>query len=112
MLPQHTFPGNVILSSRATSGLSPPVIPDPELEKLCTAHLTAAAKSIFSALEGTPLRTVTVQGDDDERDSFASMHPIWHSRPSTILVLHTCLNLLAAVVDSANPKICTDARLI
>lgn len=39
VLAQHTFPGNVILASRATSGLAPPSLPDPELEKLCLAHL-------------------------------------------------------------------------
>lgn len=50
MLPQHTFPGNVILSSRATSGLSPPVNADPELEKLSLTHITVAAKNAFAAL--------------------------------------------------------------
>ena len=50
VLPQHTFPGNVILSTRATSGLSPPVDLDPELEKLCLAHITAAARNAFAAL--------------------------------------------------------------
>lgn len=45
ILAQHTFPGNVILSSRATSGLAPPSLPDPELEKMCLAHLAGAACS-------------------------------------------------------------------
>jgi len=42
VLAQHTFPGNVILSARATSGLAPPSLPDAELEKLCLAHLAGA----------------------------------------------------------------------
>ena len=54
MLPQHTFPGNVVLSSRATSGLSPPVLPDAELERLCLGHMAAAAKDAFSALGDVP----------------------------------------------------------
>ena len=50
VLPQHTFPGNVILSSRATSGLSPLVNSDPELERLSIIHITTAAKNAFAAL--------------------------------------------------------------
>jgi hypothetical protein len=42
VLAQHTFPGNVILSARATSGLAPPSLPDAELERLCLAHLAGA----------------------------------------------------------------------
>lgn len=70
VLPQHTFPGNVILSSRATSGLSPPVNPDPELEKLSLAHITAASRNIFAALDSTPERGAAARGDDEEQDSF------------------------------------------
>lgn len=54
VLPQHTFPGNVVLSSRATSGLSPPVLPDPNLEKLVLGHLAAAAREALSALADVP----------------------------------------------------------
>jgi hypothetical protein len=54
VLPQHTFPGNVVLSSRAISGLSPPVLPDAELEKLCLGHLAAAAKDALNALAEVP----------------------------------------------------------
>lgn len=54
VLPQHTFPGNVVLSSRATSGLSPPVLSDTELEKLCLGHMAAAAKEALNALGDVP----------------------------------------------------------
>lgn len=54
VLPQHTFPGNVVLSSRATSGLSPPVLPDPNLEKLVLGHLAAAAREALNALADVP----------------------------------------------------------
>ncbi len=54
MLPQHTFPGNVVLSSRATSGLSPPVLPDLNLERLVLGHLAAAAKEALYALTDVP----------------------------------------------------------
>ena len=51
ILAQHTFPGNVILSPRATSGLAPPSLPDSELEKMCLAHLAGAACSPVSHAE-------------------------------------------------------------
>lgn len=70
VLPQHTFPGNVILSSRATSGLSPPVLHDPELEKLCLGHLHSAAKSVFAAVDSQADRGSSVRGSEDEEDSF------------------------------------------
>lgn len=70
VLPQHTFPGNVILSSRATSGLSPPVQPDPELEKLCLAHITNAAKNVFAVLDSLPEKGGNFRGEDDEQDNF------------------------------------------
>ncbi|KAK9822709.1 hypothetical protein WJX81_005943 [Elliptochloris bilobata] len=54
VLAQHTFPGNVILASRATSGLAPPSLHDPELEKMCLAHLAAAAKEALAALPDAP----------------------------------------------------------
>ena len=66
MLPQHTFPGNVVLSSRATSGLSPPVLPDAELERLCLGHMAAAAKDALDALGDVPTSAV-----DDPRPSQA-----------------------------------------
>ena len=44
-----------MLSSRATSGLSPPVLPDPSLEKLVLGHLAAAAREALSALADVPL---------------------------------------------------------
>ena len=70
VLPQHTFPGNVILSSRATSGLSPPVVPDLELEKLCVGHITAAAKGVLAALDSLPERGGSMRGEDDDSDGF------------------------------------------
>ncbi|KAK9915634.1 hypothetical protein WJX75_001835 [Coccomyxa subellipsoidea] len=66
VLPQHTFPGNVVLSSRATSGLSPPVLPDAELERLCLGHMAAAAKDALDALGDVPTSAV-----DDPRPSQA-----------------------------------------
>ena len=71
VLPQHTFPGNVILSSRATSGLSPPVHPDPELEKLSLAHITAAARSVFTAVDSMPQKGAAAREADDEQENFA-----------------------------------------
>lgn len=68
MLPQHTFPGNVILSSRASSGLSPPVQHDPELEKLCVGHITAAAKNVFSALEGLSEKKAAIRSGEDDNN--------------------------------------------
>ena len=44
-----------MLSSRATSGLSPPVLPDANLEKLVLGHLAAAAREALSALADVPL---------------------------------------------------------
>ena len=52
VLPQHTAPGDVILSSKASSGLSPPVHWDPELEKLSLAHLGAACREALAAVVG------------------------------------------------------------
>ena len=89
MLPQHTFPGNVILSSRATSGLSPPVLPDAELEKLSLGYLAAAAKNALASLTDTPAAPEGRHSDDGEssegfsgaaccppcRIHFASVHP-------------------------------------
>jgi len=74
VLPQHTFPGNVILSSRATSGLSPPVLPDAELEKLSLGHLSAAARSMFAALEavgGPPAPPLRSRGEDSDSDTMS-----------------------------------------
>ncbi|KAL0040215.1 hypothetical protein WJX77_000548 [Trebouxia sp. C0004] len=52
VLPHHTYPGNVILSSKASSGLSPPVHWDPEIEKLSLAHLGAACREALAAVVG------------------------------------------------------------
>ncbi len=52
VLPHHTCPGNVILSSKASSGLSPPVHWDPEIEKLSLAHLGAACREALAAVVG------------------------------------------------------------
>ena len=52
MLPNHTAPGNVILSSKASSGLSAPVHWDLELEKLSLAHLGAACREALAAVVG------------------------------------------------------------
>lgn len=76
VLPQHTFPGNVILSSTATSGLSPPVVLDPELEKLSLGHLTAAAKNAITLLTDAPSSSVPeaqqpADGDGDSSETFS-----------------------------------------
>ena len=52
VLPHHTYRGNVILSSKASSGLSPPVHWDPEIEKLSLAHLGAACREALAAVVG------------------------------------------------------------
>ena len=52
MLPNHTAPGNVILSSKASSGLTAPVHWDPELEKLSLAQLGAACREALAAVVG------------------------------------------------------------
>lgn len=52
VLPNHTAPGNVILSSKASSGLSCPVHWDSELEKLSLAHLGAACREALAAVVG------------------------------------------------------------
>ena len=62
VLPQHTFPGSVVLSGRATSGLSPPVHPDAELERLCLGHLAAAAKEALAALSDVPAHALPPGG--------------------------------------------------
>lgn len=49
VLPQHTFPGDVVISGRYAVGLAPPAVGDPELDKLCLGHLTAAARAAFAA---------------------------------------------------------------
>ena len=76
VLPQHTFPGNVVLSSRAASGLSPPVPPDAELERLCVAHLAAAARDALLALADAPSSSAddTRPGATDASDGSASDH--------------------------------------
>ncbi|KAK9809260.1 hypothetical protein WJX72_012293 [[Myrmecia] bisecta] len=72
VLAQHTFPGNVILSSRAVSGLSPPSLPDAELERLCLAHLASAAKDALAALsdnyvaEAQPSRGSSMDSEEAE----------------------------------------------
>ena len=74
MLPQHTFPGNVILSSRATSGLSPPVLPDVELEKLSLGYLAAAAKNALASLTDTPAAPEgrhPADGDGESSEGFS-----------------------------------------
>ena len=74
MLPQHTFPGNVILSSRATSGLSPPVLPDAELEKLSLGYLAAAAKNALASLTDTPPAPEgrhSADGDGESSEGFS-----------------------------------------
>ena len=52
VLPKHTAPGDVILSSRASSGLTAPVQWDPEMEKLSLAHLGAACREALPAVVG------------------------------------------------------------
>ena len=43
--------------------------PDPELEKLSLAHITAAARSIFTALDSAPERGAPPREPDDEQDN-------------------------------------------
>lgn len=52
VLPNHTAPGDVILSSKASSGLTAPVQWDPEVEKLSLAHLGAACREALPAVVG------------------------------------------------------------
>lgn len=52
VLPNHTAPGDVILSSKASSGLTAPMHWDPELEKLSLAHLGAACREALAAVVG------------------------------------------------------------
>ena len=52
VLPNHTAPGNVILSNKASSGLTAPVHWDSELEKLSLAHLGAACREALAAVVG------------------------------------------------------------
>lgn len=82
VLPQHTFPGNVVLSSRATSGLSPPVLPDLNLERLVLGHLAAAAKEALYALADAPSsasddgRAVRADTSDGSvSDQFSGLRP-------------------------------------
>ncbi len=76
VLPQHTFPGNVVLSSRATSGLSPPVLPDAEQEKLCLGHMAAAARDALNALGDVPSSAAEESrpSNADASDGSASDH--------------------------------------
>lgn len=84
MLPQHTFPGNVVLSSRATSGLSPPVLPDAELEKLCLGHMASAAKDALNALGDVPSSAAEESRPShaDASDGSASDHMSGESQQS------------------------------
>lgn len=75
ILAQHTFPGNVILSSRATSGLAPPSLPDPELDKMCLAHLAGAACSPVPHVERM-WRNLKVHHVCDACLVLCSLHPI------------------------------------
>jgi hypothetical protein len=61
-----------VLSSRATSGLSPPVLPDPSLEKLVLGHLAAAAREALHALADVPLTFTASEGRADASDGSAS----------------------------------------
>lgn len=61
-----------MLSSRATSGLSPPVLPDPNLEKLVLGHLAAAAREALNALADVPLTFASSEGHADASDGSAS----------------------------------------